>query len=124
MTAQRSYSRRILSVIVIGLGLATAIIHVTLISDEFAKGATVYGTLFSLTAIGYIVALTIMYAPIDTLKPYRLAARLLLLAIAVSAIIAYISLGYFDSLGWVTKALEAALVVAALAEIPLERGQR
>ena len=125
VTARTSlHSLGILSVIVVGLGLATAIIHVTLISDEFAKGATVYGTLFSLTAIGYILALTAMYAPIDALEPYRMPARLLLIAIAVAAIVAYISLGYFDSLGWVTKVIEAALVIAALAEIPIQRRQR
>ena len=125
LTARRpSHSVGILSLIVIGLGLATAIIHATLISDEFAKGATVYGTLFSLTAIGYIVALMAMYAPIDALEPYRMRARLLLIAIAVAALVAYISLGYFDSLGWVTKVIEGALVIAALVEFPIQRRQR
>lgn len=113
----------ILSVLVIGLGLATAIIHATLISDEFAKGATVYGTLFTLTFIGYIATLIGMYAPIDAFEPYRMSARLLLIAIALAAIVSYLSLGYFDSLGWVTKAIEAALVFAALAEIPALRRQ-
>ena len=122
-TRGRTHQLGILSIIIIGLGLTTAIIHATLISDEFAKGATVYGTLFTLTAIGYVVALTVMYAPIDAFEPYRMLARLLLMAIAAAAIVAYISLGYFDSLGWVTTCIEATLVIAALVELQVQRRQ-
>ena len=80
--------------------------------DEFNKGATGYGTLFILTGVGYMAALALMYLPIPVLAPFRSLGRILMVGIAVAAIIAYISLGYFDTLGWVTKGIEAALVLA------------
>ena len=106
----------ILSFLVVTLGLATAVIHLSLISAEYKKGATGYGTLFILTAVGYLLALAVMYIPVPAFEPFRVPARLLLIGIAVAAIIAYLVLGFFDSLGWVTKAIEVALVVCALTE--------
>ena len=113
----RSTSLGILSFLTLALGLATAGIHLSLISAEFDKGATVYGTLFILTAAGYLLALAVMYLPVPALERFRTPARLLLIGIALAAIISYIALGFYDSLGWVTKAIEAVLVVCAVAEM-------
>jgi hypothetical protein len=99
---------------VVLLTVATAVIHFYLVPGEFSKGATGYGTLFILTGLGYLLALAIMYAP--QLSKYRPFGTVLLVGIAVAAIIAYVSLGYFDTLGWVTKAIEAALLLAVAAE--------
>ena len=86
------------SALVIVLALAASAIHFYLVPDEFNKGATGYGTMFILTGIGYIAALTLMYLPLAILAPFRSLGRILMVAIAVAAIIAYISLGYFDTL--------------------------
>ena len=101
---------------VIALGLATAIIHATLVPAEFDKGATGYGTLFILTALGYFLCVLAMYFPSSTLDPLRTPARVVLVCIAIAAIAAYLILGYFDTLGWVTKAIESLLLVFVLAE--------
>jgi hypothetical protein len=103
--------------VVIGLTLATAAIHAYLVPAEFEKGATGYGTLFILTAAGYLGALSIRYLPAASLAPMKIPALLLILGIAVAAIIAYLSLGYFDTLGWVTKAIEAVLAAAVVAAV-------
>ena len=100
------------SALVIALALMAAAIHFYLVPDEFNKGATGYGTLFILTGVGYLAALALMYLPIPVLAPFRSLGKVLMVGIAVAAIIAYISLGYFDTLGWVTKGIEAALVLA------------
>ncbi len=104
-------------VFVILLALATAVIHFSLVSDEFDKGATGYGTLFILTGIGYLAGLALMYVPASVLAPLRSVGRVLLVGIAVAAVVTYISLGYFDTLGWVTKGIEVMLVVAVGVEM-------
>ena len=107
------------SALVIALALMAAAIHFYLVPDEFNKGATGYGTLFILTGVGYLAALALMYLPIPVLAPFRSLGKVLMVGIAVAAIIAYISLGYFDTLGWVTKGIEAALVLAVGADTVL-----
>ena len=104
------------SALVVALGLITAAIHFYLVPDEFDKGATGYGTLFILTGVGYVVALALIYLPITAFAPFRALGRILIVGIAVAAIIAYVSLGYFDTLGWVTKGIELALVLAVGAD--------
>ena len=105
------------SAVIIVLALAAAAIHFYLVPDEFDKGATGYGTMFVLAGVGYIAALALMYMPVAMLAPFRPLGRILMVGIAVAAIIAYISLGYFDTLGWVTKGIEAVLVLAVGADM-------
>ncbi len=110
-----------LSMTVIALTIATAGIHLYLIPAEFDKGATGYGTLFILTAVGYLVALAIAYAPISALNPFRMLGRAMLVGIALAAIVAYVVLGFYDTLGWVDKAIEAALIAAVVSDIAVQR---
>ncbi len=98
--------------LVIILTLVTAGIHFYLVPAEFDKGATGYGTAFILTGVAYLVALAAGFLSIPTLARVHTYGRVLIAVIAASAIVAYLSLGYFDTLGWVTKAIEAALIVA------------
>ncbi len=107
------------SALVIALALSAAAIHFYLVPDEFNKGATGYGTMFILTGVGYVAALGLMYLPLPVLAPFHSLGKVLMVGIAVAAIIAYISLGYFDTLGWVTKGIEAALVLAVGADTVL-----
>ena len=107
------------SALAIVLALAAAAIHFYLVPDEFNKGATGYGTMFILTGVGYIAALALMYLPVAILVPFRSFGRILMVGIAVAAIVAYVSLGYFDTLGWVTKGIEALLVLAVGADTML-----
>ncbi len=107
------------SALVIALALIAAAIHFYLVPDEFNKGATGYGTMFILTGVGYLAALALMYLPISAFASFHSLGRVVMVGIAVAAIIAYISLGYFDTLGWVTKGIEVALVLAVAADTML-----
>ncbi len=100
------------SALAVVLGLATAIIHFYLVPAEFDKGATGYGTLFILTGVGYLTGTIAGYLPSESLDKIRTPARLLLIGIALASIVAYLVLGYFDTLGWVTKGIETLLVLA------------
>lgn len=106
-----------ISWVVILTTLATAAIHFYLVPAEFDKGATGYGTLFVLTGVGYLAALGVTYLPWSRLSPLRGLARLVLVGIALAAMTAYLALGFFDTLGWVTMAIEAVLVIAAIGEL-------
>ena len=99
------------SALAVVMSLATAIIHFYLVSAEFDKGATGYGTLFILTGVGYLTGTIAGYLPSESLAKIRTPARLLLIGIALASIVAYIVLGYFDTLGWVTKGIETMLVL-------------
>lgn len=113
-----------ISWVVILTTLATAAIHFYLVPAEFDKGATGYGTLFVLTGVGYLAALAVMYLPWPQMSPLRGLARLAIIGIALAAIIAYLVLGFFDTLGWVTKVIEALLVIAAMGELATNRRDR
>lgn len=106
---------------VILLSVLVAGIHLYLVPDEVDKGATGYTTAFILTAVGYGGALLLRYLPWKTLAPFRQFALVLIAGIAAAAIIAYISLGYFDTLGWVTKGIEAVLIFVCLAALAAGR---
>lgn len=110
--------------VVVVLSLVVAGIHLYLVPDEVDKGATGYTTLFILAAVGYIVALVLRYLPLKVLTPFRQLALVLIAGVALAAIIAYLSLGYFDTLGWVTKGIEAVLIVACVAAFASDRKGR
>lgn len=96
---------------VIILTLATAGIHFYLAPTEFQMGATLFGVLFVLNGLGYLTMVAVMYAPLGMLAPFRGAARGLLVLIALGSIGAYFYVGVFDTVGWVDKAVEGALIV-------------
>jgi hypothetical protein len=70
--------------------------------------------LFGLAALGYLGALMTLYGPPAFLDPFRWLARLALIAVTVSAIVAYVLVvGFvFDTLSLIDKSVEAALVAA------------
>ncbi len=113
-----------LSGVVILTTLAVAGIHLYLVPQEFSNDASGYAILFILAGVGSLLALAVMYAPWPTLAPLRGLARLALVGIALASIITYLVLGFFDTLGWITKVIEAVLVVAAVAEVAAGREDR
>ena len=119
----RSPAVNSLSLAIIALTIATAGIHIYLIPAEFDKGATGYGTLFILTAVGYLLALSIAYAPVSALDSWRMLGRAALIGIALAAIVAYVVLGFYDTLGWVDKAIESALVLAVITDVVVSRSR-
>ena len=75
--------------------------------------------MFILTAVGYLIALTIAYAPVPALDSLRMLGRAALIAIALAATVAYVVLGFYDTLGWVDKAIESALILAVIGDIAI-----
>jgi hypothetical protein len=105
-----STPRILLTGVILELTLATAFIH-------FSLG----GTLFLLNAAGYL-ALGVAYLgaailPIEVVRRFSWVPRVGLAAFASVTIIAYLVIGPHFTLGWVTKGIEAAIVMLVIADL-------
>lgn len=100
---------------IIGLTLVTGYIH-----------STLGGLLFTLNAIGYAGLATLLVvasiAPIEIARRLAWLPRVLLLGYALATIGGYLVIGPYFVLGWITKAVEVALV--SLLVIDLRRSHR
>ncbi len=106
-------SRMLLTGVILELTLATAIIHLTL-----------GGTLFLLNALGYL-ALGAAYLgasalPMPAVRRLGWLPRIGLAAYASVTIVAYLVIGPYFTLGWVTKGIEAAIVMLVIADLLIE----
>jgi hypothetical protein len=103
-------ARILLIGVILELTLATALIHLSL-----------GGVLFSLNGLGF-VGLGAAYAiaavgPIPIVQRFEWLPRLALGVYAAVTIGAYLLIGPYFTLGWVTKAIELAIVGLVLAEL-------
>jgi hypothetical protein len=85
---------------IVALTLATGYIHLTL-----------GGLLFTLNAMGYLVAAVAMIAPLAIAVRFRWVVRLGLIGYAATAIVAWAVMGPYFSTAYVAKAIEVALIV-------------
>lgn len=102
--------RILLTGVILELTLATAIIHFTL-----------GGTLFLLNAAGYL-ALAAAYLvaavmPMPAVRRLSWLPRAGLAAFASVTIVAYLVIGPYFTLGWVTKGIELAIVMLVIADL-------
>jgi hypothetical protein len=84
---------------IVALTLSTAYIH-----------STLGGMLFTLNAIGYVVAAIAMIAPISLAIRFRWVVRLGLIGYAATAITAWAIMGPYYSTAYVAKGIEVALI--------------
>lgn len=102
--------RILLTGVILELTLATAFIHFTL-----------GGTLFLLNAAGY-VALGAAYLaattlPMPAIRRFGWLPKVGLAAFASVTIVAYLVVGPYFTLGWVTKGIELAIVGLVIADL-------
>ena len=102
--------RILLSGVILELTVATAIIHLNL-----------GGTLFLLNAAGYLVLgaayLVGVAMPVPAVRRFSWLPRVGLAAFASVTIIAYLVIGPYFTLGWVTKGIELAIVLLVIADL-------
>ena len=102
--------RIILTGVILELTLATAFIHFTL-----------GGTRFLLNAAGYVALGTAYVAaallPIPAIRRLAWLPRVGLAAFASVTIVAYLVMGPYFTLGWVTKGIELAIVLLVAADL-------
>ncbi len=107
---------------IILLTLATAIIHLYFVFFDEAMTQK-FVILFILNSLGYVGLLAALYLPISFLAPLRPIARFLLILQAAASIGAYIYVGVFSNLGWVTKGIEVLLILLLLIEAGMSRSK-
>lgn len=91
---------------IVGLTLATGWIHLTL-----------GGPLFTLNALGYLVAACAMVVPLAIAVRFRWLIRLGLIGYAAAAIAAWFAMGPRYDVAYVAKAVEVALITLLLVEV-------
>jgi hypothetical protein len=93
---------------IVGLALATAYIH-----------STLGGLLFSLNALGYLVAAVAMVLPLALAIRFRWVVRVGLIGYAMATIAGWAIQGPYYSTAYIAKAIEVALI--ALVAVDLVR---
>jgi hypothetical protein len=105
--------RILLTGVILELTLATAIIHFTL-----------GGTLFLLNAAGYLALgaayLLAAVLPMPSVRRISWLPRVGLAAFASVTIVAYLVIGPYFTLGWLTKGVELAIVMLVIVDLLLE----
>jgi hypothetical protein len=85
---------------IVALTLSTAYIH-----------STLGGPLFTLNAIGYVVAAVAVIVPLSIAVRFRWVVRVGLMGYAATAIVAWAVMGPYFSTAYIAKAIEVALIV-------------
>jgi hypothetical protein len=98
-----------------GLVLRTAIVGLTLATGWIH--ATLGGPLFTLNAVGYLVAAASMVAPIGIAIRFRWLIRLGLIGYAATAIVAWYLTGPRYDVAYLAKAIEIGLIALLLVEV-------
>ena len=86
--------------IIVALTLATAYIH-----------STLGGLLFTLNAVGYVVAVVAVVVPLAIAVRFRRIVRVGLMGYAATAIVAWAVMGPYYTTAYIAKAIEVALIV-------------
>ena len=86
---------------IVALTLSTAYIH-----------STLGGLLFTLNALGYLVAAVAMIVPLAIAVRFRWVVRIGLVGYAATAIVAWALMGPYYSTAYLAKAIEIALIAA------------
>lgn len=102
--------RMFLTGVILELTLATAAIHWTL-----------GGTIFLLNAAGYLLLgaayLVAVAVPMPAVRRFAWLPRVGLAAFASVTIVAYLVIGPYFTLGWLTKGVELAIVMLVIADL-------
>ena len=102
--------RILLTGVILELTLATAFIHLTLGSTLFLLNAAGYLAL----GAAYLVAAAL---PIPAICRFGWLPRVGLAAFASVTIVAFLVIGPYFTLGWVTKGIEVAIVLLVIADL-------
>jgi hypothetical protein len=86
--------------VIVGLALATGYIH-----------STLGGLLFTLNAVGYVVAAIAIVIPLALAVRFRWVVRIGLIGYAATAIVAWAIMGPYFTTAYIAKAIEVALIV-------------
>ena len=96
---------------IVALTLSTAYIH-----------STLGGLLFTLNAVGYVVAAIAMVIPLALAVRFRWIVRVGLMGYAATAIVAWAIMGPYFSTAYIATAVEVALIVTGAVDFARQDG--
>ena len=99
---------------------AAVLLRTTIVVLALATGwihSTLGGLLFSLNAVGYVLAAAAMVAPIGLAVRFRWFVRLGLIAYAATAIVAWYLTGPRYDVAYIAKGIEIVLIALLVIEI-------
>ena len=96
----------VLRLAIVGLALATGYIH-----------STLGGLLFTLNALGYLVAAVAMIVPLALAVRFRWVVRLGLIGYAATTIVGWAIQGPFFQTAYIAKGIEVALIAALAVDV-------
>ena len=102
--------RILLTGVILELTLVTAIIHFTLGDTLFLLNAAGYLVL----GAAYLLAVTL---PMQAIRRFAWLPRIGLATFASVTIVAYLVIGPYFTLGWLTKGVELAIVLLVIADL-------
>ena len=104
----------VMLLVILELTLATALIHLSL-----------GGVLFTLNGLGYLglaaAYLAAVLIPVPLVRRYSWLPRVGLAAYAAVTIVAYLVIGPYFTLGWITKGIELAIIGLVTVDLLLNR---
>lgn len=104
----------VMLLVILELTLATALIHLSL-----------GGVLFTLNGVGYLglaaAYLAAVLTPVPLVRRYSWLPRVGLAAYAAVTIVAYLVIGPYFTLGWITKGIELAIIGLVTVDLLLNR---
>jgi hypothetical protein len=112
--AKNQMSPRKLAIIV--LTIATAIIHLALAFNAMSMGDMTTLAMFLLNGIGYLVLLAAYFLPLPLARDYPRLVRWAFIAFTAVTIIGWVAFGARNTIGYIDKLIEVALIVLLLTD--------
>ena len=112
--AKNPMSPRKLAIII--LTVATAIIHLGLAFNAMSMGDMTTVVMFLLNGIGYLVLLAAYYLPLPIARDYPRLVRWAFIAFAAVTIIGWVAFGARNTIAYIDKLIEVALIVLLLTD--------
>ena len=101
---------------IIGLTVATTLIHGGLAFYASSQGDMTTFIMFLLNGIGYLVLLAAYYLPLPVARNYPGLVRWAFIAFTAVTIIGWVAIGARNSIAYIDKLVEAALIVLLLTD--------
>ena len=112
--AKNQMSPRKISIII--LTVATAIIHLALAFYAMSLGDMTTLAMFLLNGIGYLVLLAAYFLPLPLARDYPRLVRWAFIAFTAVTIIGWVAFGARNTIGYIDKLIEVALIVLLLTD--------
>lgn len=105
---------RLIAIVI--LTAATAVIHITLAFVALGAGDMTTFIMFVLNGLAYLILLAAYYLPLPLARDYPRMVRWAFIALTAVTILAWVAIGARNTIGYVDKLIELALIALLLTD--------